>query len=807
MGVKSLVKLLTKAAPEAADKMQLSAGAKAALDASMAARPEVSAKWSTMQQKQAITAWQDALMKQTGADPVDVESAAYGMLKFKMSNNLAMEEPMTIPYLKHQKDKGDWESIMQIMKAYDNDSFFAEIKPPGDHTPGVATPDEVLKESYLQYQTSPHFAGESFEQFKQLSNDEIDYYIDAWKEGVSLSPLELKMQSSMGNAEVASAAKAIGLKYIPTWKPAPIKSIKDAVASAGINIDELMTKSAALKHYPLAAFIHTNSNLSFAESAKIVNAIGPDIIADDLKLILKSGAAKNPVSEVIDSYIATAKHHDNPTTVAKVLQANKFSVQQVKQYDDASKDEAVVDLLYGNSELSYNDAQAVVKFHGADSILDLLDTQFKAHADADFNEVVHGLTNSTPDDVFKPVGKNYLNAGAPEGWGSTDWKPDPAKTANQSTIKDIVDSFLDDNGHIKMPEDPPNPIKAKSPGFKLARKVADVVTDADGINVLDWKNVVVNFSKFLNRETKLHPSDIREIEDFFTIASAHPADIIDDAVASNFSIADMQKLLIEVAHQWKNHEISGYTTGTWRDFIGYTTEELMKMGPVTNKPIPPSLRDSWRFPTEEDYGLIIVKSPEDKAVFDAMHMVRGTFNRLAKSVTEERFHGRQLGLNDMDIAAINFYTYTGDGWQNWRLRYPEEWKKKHPEEYEYEKEQLDLIIKRTNESLDKLPDHFGVVHRSTSLYGMESERLGDFYHIGDIVTEKAYTSTSLHERNGGIEYVVLSKTGKLIRKISEYKTEEEVLFKPNTQFRVVHKEVTGQNSKGKDTLLIYLEEI
>jgi hypothetical protein len=715
MGVKSLVKLLTKAAPEAADKMQLSTGAKAALDASMAARPEISAKWSTTQQQQAITAWQDALMKQTGADPVDVESAAYGMLKFKMSNNLAMEEPMTIPYLKHQKDKGDWDSIMQIMKAYDNDSFFAEIKPPGDYTPAVATPDEVLKESYLQYQQSPHYGGENISQFKEMADEQIDYYIDAWKEGVSLGPLELKMQSSMANAEVAAAAKAIGLKYVPTWKPVPANSIEGSVA--------------------------------------------------------------------------------------KVLQENKFSPELVEQMDSEDKAYLIIDLLASNSWPTTAEASTILAYHGSKKILNTIKTHLKDTPNIDFNEVVELIVKDMPDDLFEPIGKNYQNAGAPEGWGSTGWTPPKSKVITDSN--QIMAAAQKLMGEMKTT----NPITAKSPGFKMARKVADVITDADGLHVSDWKNVVVNFSKFLSRESKLHPSDIREIEDFFTISSAHPADIIDDAVASNFSIADMQKLLIEVTDQWKNHEISGYTAGTWRDFIGYTTEELMKMGPVTNRPIPPSLRDSWRFPTEEDYGLIIVKSPEDKAVFDAMHMVRGTFNRLSKSVQEERFNGRKLGLNDMDIAAINFYTHTGDGWQNWRLRYPEEWKKRHPEEYEYEQEQLDLIVKRTNEALDKLPDHFDVVYRSTSIYGMEAENLADMYRVGDVLPEMAYTSTSLKERSGGIEYVVLSKTGKLIRKISEYKTEEEVLFRPGTQFRVIHKEVVGQNSKGNDKSVIYLEEI
>jgi NAD:arginine ADP-ribosyltransferase len=111
------------------------------------------------------------------------------------------------------------------------------------------------------------------------------------------------------------------------------------------------------------------------------------------------------------------------------------------------------------------------------------------------------------------------------------------------------------------------------------------------------------------------------------------------------------------------------------------------------------------------------------------------------------------------------------------------------------------------QSLEKLPNYEGLVYRRVSLTRAEFEKYLDSLRKQEPITELAFVSTS-KQRNiayayhGDYFFIIVSKTGKEIEKITKYK-EYEVLFLPKTQFRVL--ETTERDRDG--LIKIIMEEI
>lgn len=105
-------------------------------------------------------------------------------------------------------------------------------------------------------------------------------------------------------------------------------------------------------------------------------------------------------------------------------------------------------------------------------------------------------------------------------------------------------------------------------------------------------------------------------------------------------------------------------------------------------------------------------------------------------------------------------------------------------------------VKHLNNALDKLPPHLGEVTRQASLNKDVYER----YKPGMIVEERGFTSTSSKKNwswaSGSTQYHIQSKTGRSISHLSSHSSEQEVLFKSGTRFRVTKTE--GKN--------VYMEE-
>ncbi len=131
-----------------------------------------------------------------------------------------------------------------------------------------------------------------------------------------------------------------------------------------------------------------------------------------------------------------------------------------------------------------------------------------------------------------------------------------------------------------------------------------------------------------------------------------------------------------------------------------------------------------------------------------------------------------------------------------------------------EKKQYAPIVKIINAGLKKLPNYKGQVVR------FEKKKSISRFGVGKVKTFKAYTSSSKKKGfcwSGNVKMVIQSKTGKYIAPMSAYNSEDEVLFAPNTKFKVtkvvkVKKKSDGSlpspNCHDEKTLnVIYMDEV
>ena len=151
-----------------------------------------------------------------------------------------------------------------------------------------------------------------------------------------------------------------------------------------------------------------------------------------------------------------------------------------------------------------------------------------------------------------------------------------------------------------------------------------------------------------------------------------------------------------------------------------------------------------------------------------------------------------LSVEPIHAAVINDYMRTGYKDINQASRSPDTIKSE--EKRESGKQQVEMLTK----SLKEVPNYTGEVHRGTK----NTERV-DQLDVGDVFKDPGFMSTNRLDRGATpwdlpVQFRIKSKTGKSIREFghkpytSEDKTEDEVLFLPNTPFRV-----TGKKKENK----------
>lgn len=99
-------------------------------------------------------------------------------------------------------------------------------------------------------------------------------------------------------------------------------------------------------------------------------------------------------------------------------------------------------------------------------------------------------------------------------------------------------------------------------------------------------------------------------------------------------------------------------------------------------------------------------------------------------------------------------------------------------------------------ALEKLPAHEGIVYRGTSL---SREQIAQ-YRVGEVKDEPAFTSATKNADKqfaGNTEFVIVSTSGRRVDKYSALPSEEEVLFRHNTKFKVLRNEVDERTGKHK----------
>jgi len=154
-------------------------------------------------------------------------------------------------------------------------------------------------------------------------------------------------------------------------------------------------------------------------------------------------------------------------------------------------------------------------------------------------------------------------------------------------------------------------------------------------------------------------------------------------------------------------------------------------------------------------------------------------------------------LKEEYIATI---AYTDDGYKdlNYNLRLG------------LKSDEMNIFKNILNDALDAMDSYIGTVYRATSLNKGQFEKYLNAMKNNEPILEKAFTSTTTdHERINefmdnekielNMEFVIKSKNGKDISKISIYEKEKEVLFKAGTKFKVI--------SINQYTRTIELEEV
>jgi len=138
-------------------------------------------------------------------------------------------------------------------------------------------------------------------------------------------------------------------------------------------------------------------------------------------------------------------------------------------------------------------------------------------------------------------------------------------------------------------------------------------------------------------------------------------------------------------------------------------------------------------------------------------------------------NGCKYSLSDFERA--NIYSYTGDGSADYNLAL-----KNGGNDFFLMKPCIDSF----NDSLQKLPIYSGVVWRGVK-FSPDSEKI---HQEGSIVSYPSFTSTTKNVKKVfklTHSLKIISHRGKDLSKCSEAPDEEEIIFSPETKFKVLQK--------------------
>lgn len=139
-----------------------------------------------------------------------------------------------------------------------------------------------------------------------------------------------------------------------------------------------------------------------------------------------------------------------------------------------------------------------------------------------------------------------------------------------------------------------------------------------------------------------------------------------------------------------------------------------------------------------------------------------------------------------EAVALRVYTSDEYSGMNAALR-----KGRHEDMDEDQRKYLESSIKLATAGLEQMPSYTGTVHRAAELPLEVIQK----YKTGETIVERGFTSTSSSksaisdfETFANVSYVIDSTKGKSVKKLSEHAEEEEILYPPGTQFKILNVE-------------------
>tara|TARA_Y100000401_G_scaffold98144_1_gene85808 strand:+ start:4074 stop:5270 length:1197 start_codon:yes stop_codon:yes gene_type:complete len=169
----------------------------------------------------------------------------------------------------------------------------------------------------------------------------------------------------------------------------------------------------------------------------------------------------------------------------------------------------------------------------------------------------------------------------------------------------------------------------------------------------------------------------------------------------------------------------------------------------------------------------------------------------------EKYYNK--ALNDREKSAVDFYSQNGYSYLN-KARYLDEitaendmlvrngFTTKKGKKIKGAEDINAWSQKNIIDPLSKAPNFKGTVYRGEAISGDALKWWTGFGDnlVGDIHTVKAFWSTSASKKTAGnfgrggarITYIIQSKKGKILNGLSNFRHESEVLFMPNSKFKI-----------------------
>lgn len=158
---------------------------------------------------------------------------------------------------------------------------------------------------------------------------------------------------------------------------------------------------------------------------------------------------------------------------------------------------------------------------------------------------------------------------------------------------------------------------------------------------------------------------------------------------------------------------------------------------------------------------------------------------------QNQIESSKMELSDDEQYAINQYISTESYKLNEALRDGLELK-----------EQQKVVIDNLDKALNKFSPYEGITARSLILDKEELKKFLQIHKVGNNITYRAYTSATVGNRYNelsNVELHIKSKNGRDIRRFN--KEEQEIVFKRNTEFKIIQSEEVNK------VYHIYMEEL